>query len=55
MKVFKHFIIRNHTPKDAKSPALRPYLQPSGQVKAGERKNFSFGPLFVLRLMIKNF
>ncbi len=46
-EIFKHFIIRNHTPRDAKSPALRPYLQPSSQVKAGERKIFPLNPLRV--------
>jgi hypothetical protein len=48
MKVFKHFIIQNYT-RDAKSPALRPYIQPSNQFKAERQKNFSSGSLFRLK------
>jgi hypothetical protein len=38
-----------------KSPASRPYIQPSNQLKARERKIFPLVPFFVLRLMIKKF
>ena len=41
--------------RDAKSPALRSYLQPLNQVKAGDQKYFPLVPPLVFRPMMKNF